>query len=368
MGGGTSHIDEHIPDATDEEKAQWELVNKYDTSTANQGTALTEKGYDALTNVQSADFNALGAENQSRLDDIYSKWSDLYEGKLDSNYQTNMENALKSGYENTMGSALNTLGNRGVLNSKVTTSAVNSQQKNLNTAMANAYNTNIGTAANLLTGRQSAANQKLTDAGLNLTNSLILPTSYYTVGSTLANNARSDWKTMYNDRYSIATPAQTITESDPFTSVLGGLLTAGASAYGASACFIADTLVRVVDGVKHICDVVVGDVVLSFDNDKNVVERKVVGISSPRFSPDDYFYLECNGRNFITTAAQPFVCVDKICTADSLVVGDVIVCLNGDFPVDFISTVDDKELVYDICVEGNNTYFANNCLTVGGEY
>ena len=365
MGGDTTSTKASIPDATEEEKALWELVKKYDTTSSNQANSLIQKGYNALTSIESPDFNALGTENQSRLDDIYSKWSDLYEGKLDSNYQKNMENSLQQGYENTLGSSLNTLGNRGVLNSKVTSSAVNTQQKNLNSAMANAYNTNINTAASLLKGQESNAQQKLTDASTNLTNSLILPTTYYTVGSTLGSNAQKDWTTMYNGRYNLATPATTTTSGDGFGSILGGLISAGATV---AACFIADTLIRVPNDIKHICDIKVGDTVLSVDENLDIVERTVLAISSPKFSSDSYYYMECNGRNIVTTASQPFVCVDKICTVDELCEGDILVCFNGKFKIDFIASIKDKELVYDITVDGNNTYFANNCLVVGGDY
>lgn len=375
MGSETTTTEAKIPDATPEEQALWNLISTYDKQSASQASDLSQKGYDSIMALDgnTPDFSSLGNENQSRLDDIYQKYQELYEGKLNPSYQANLEKSLQSGYENTLGSSLNTLSNRGVLNSKVTNTAINSQQKNLATALAAGFNNNINTEASLLKAQQDLAAQKLTDASKSLTGQLALPTTYYTLGSTLKDSVDKDWTTMYNDRYSIATPAQTTTTG----SVLGGLLTGvgtglGIAATGGSsaACFNAGTIISMADGSdKYIEDVVPGDKILSYDfAKKDTVDAVVKAVSKPVLSNDQYIEIDCGDCWIKTTAKQPFFAEHGFVFADALVIGDKLFDGEKDVIVKDIIFIDDKELVYDICASGSNTYFADGVLVLGGVY
>ena len=75
--------------------------------------------------------------------------SSLQNGVLPSAWQTNMQNAIRSSLQNTMGMQLNSLANRGVLNSSVTTSAMNDISKNAADTVAQQYQNNINTVAGL---------------------------------------------------------------------------------------------------------------------------------------------------------------------------------------------------------------------------
>lgn len=85
--------------------------------------------------------------------------SSLANGVLPSAYQANMEKSISSAIQNTMGKSLANLGNRGVLNSSVTTGAMNDIQKNAANEVARQYQTNIGQIAGLTQQKNANAAQ-----------------------------------------------------------------------------------------------------------------------------------------------------------------------------------------------------------------
>ena len=369
MGSSTTTTEAKIPEATQEEKELYELVKNYNKLSSGQAESLITKGYDALvkTGENSPDFGALTTENQGRLDDIYKKYSELYEGNLNENYQKNLENSLQRGYENTLGSSLSSLSNRGVLNSKVTSTAINSQQKNLASEMAKGFRDNINTEAGLLKGQSDLASQKLADASAGFQSSLLLPTTYYTIGSNLQDKADKDWQTMYNGRYSVATPGQTTTTG----SVLGGLVSGLASGIGAfyGACFDGDSKISLADGsVILLKDVKEGDKVMSYGFDEETVDAVVLKVKNPTISLDEYINVYVDKCDYITTTStQPFYSLRGIVFANEINDGDCLLCNDCCFHlVDKVEKCIVKPLVYDLVVSGFNTYFVNGVLAFGG--
>lgn len=73
----------------------------------------------------------------------------LAAGQLPQQYQANMEKSISSALQNTMGKSLANLGNRGVLNSSVTTGAMNDIQRNASDEVARQYQANINQIAGL---------------------------------------------------------------------------------------------------------------------------------------------------------------------------------------------------------------------------
>lgn len=73
----------------------------------------------------------------------------LAAGQLQQQYQANMEKSISSALQNTMGKSLANLGNRGVLNSSVTTGAMNDIQRNASDEVARQYQANINQIAGL---------------------------------------------------------------------------------------------------------------------------------------------------------------------------------------------------------------------------
>ena len=119
------------------------------------------------TGVQSDTFKNLLNNSLNQVQSGQNLTSQLTQGKLPTAYTDNMTNAIKTGVNNTVGSAINSLGNRGVLNSSVTNKAMNDIEKNVSDTMAQQYNNNIGQLAGL-------ANQQIgtATAGYNPYNTL----------------------------------------------------------------------------------------------------------------------------------------------------------------------------------------------------
>ena len=119
------------------------------------------------TGVQSDTFKNLLNNSLNQVQLGQNLTSQLTQGKLPTAYTDNMTNAIKTGVNNTVGAAVNSLGNRGVLNSSVTNKAMNDIEKNVSDTMAQQYSNNIGQLAGL-------ANQQIgtATAGYNPYNTL----------------------------------------------------------------------------------------------------------------------------------------------------------------------------------------------------
>ena len=125
----------------------------------NQAQQLITQNQSNLANLAPSNTAAANAANNvlGRLSPQYmtsankanTALSSLQNGVLPSAWQTNMQNAIRSSLQNTMGTTLNNLGNRGVLNSSVTTSAMNDISKNAADTVAQQYQQNINPVANL---------------------------------------------------------------------------------------------------------------------------------------------------------------------------------------------------------------------------
>lgn len=127
-----------------------------------------------------ADYNKMNEDAQQQIANAQQNIGNLQQGILPESYTQNMTDSIRSGVTNTVGSALNSLGNRGVLNSSVTNSALNDIDKNVANTMAQQFQNNIATQSQLA-GQQiqnatagttaSAANQEAAQQpALNLWN------------------------------------------------------------------------------------------------------------------------------------------------------------------------------------------------------
>lgn len=139
----------------------------YANSIKDNALKLNDSGanlyFDSLADTK-VDYNKLLNEAQGQIGAAQKGVAGLTQGILPEEYQKNMENSIKAGVQSSVGSMVNDLGGRGVLNSSVT----NTQLQGINDAAANAmaeqYNNNIGTL-NGLYGQQSAlAGQNITTA------------------------------------------------------------------------------------------------------------------------------------------------------------------------------------------------------------
>lgn len=124
-------------------------------------TDAANKFVNASDSVQ-ANYGTLNNNAQSQIANAQGTVSNLINGELPSSYTNNMQSAIQSTLENTMGKSLNSLAGKGVLNSSVTNQALNDISKNAASTTAENYLNNISTL-NGLAGQQSTmASQPIT--------------------------------------------------------------------------------------------------------------------------------------------------------------------------------------------------------------
>lgn len=140
-------------------------------------------------------------------------------------------------------------------------------------------------------------------------------------------------------------------------------------------CFTAETKVRMADGsLKAIANIKVGEQVLGEDGKIN----NVIGIETPKLGTRLLFSL--NGGPFFVTAEHPFKTLNgwrsfdpemtdhetpNLVSRSPLGLGQVLLRYNDDLELlqDYQrDNFDEKMKVYNLLLDGNNTYFANDYL------
>lgn len=143
-GGGGSSSSSYEP--SEQEK---QIMNYMAQNAEQAQTGIGSLLGQFNTGVQSDTFKNLLNNSLNQVQSGQNLTSQLTQGKLPTAYTDNMTNAIKTGVNNTVGSAVNSLGNRGVLNSSVTNKAMNDIEKNVSDTMAQQYNSNISQLAGL---------------------------------------------------------------------------------------------------------------------------------------------------------------------------------------------------------------------------
>lgn len=115
----------------------------------NSGSSATQNA--------NADLSKLRTNNQIAYTGVDKSLSDLQNGTIPQAYQDAMAKSIESAMTKTIGNTMNNLGQRGVLNSSVTTSAMNDIAKNAADVTAQNYLNNINTL-------QGLAQNKFSDA------------------------------------------------------------------------------------------------------------------------------------------------------------------------------------------------------------
>lgn len=362
-GGSTTTVQSYKP--TEQEIRLQKAAADYSEAIAPNALWLNNvaKGLlqDSLGTIQ-VDYNQLLNNANQQTSAAQQGIANLTQGILPSAYQQNMENAIRSGVNNTMGSTLNSLGSRGILNSSVTNTAMNDISKNAADAMAQQYQSNIGTLNGLYGQQASLAGQNITTSAaaqqaaqqpaLNLWNASLGLNSGATLGALDA---------MKGTGTTTSTSSQS--GGSGWGSFLGGALNLGASAI---ACFVGETPVETTKGTKAIREIVSGDKVLAYDHvrDKKQVEE-VVEIMEPLDS--EVYMVICQDedgdmRDVITTLTQPLMKADGTWRDVAMLrIGDNLKNVGKVKGVVF----NGNRKVYDMKLTGVNTYCANGFIAKG---
>lgn len=96
-----------------------------------------------------ADYDKMNQTAQNQIAGAQQGVQNLASGVLPAEYQQNMENSIKSGVQNSVGSMVSDLDSRGVLSSSVTNKAMQGINDSAAAAMADQYTNNIGLLSGL---------------------------------------------------------------------------------------------------------------------------------------------------------------------------------------------------------------------------
>lgn len=356
-GGGNTTVQSYQP--TEEEKALIREELGYAQAVKPNALKLNDVAGNILYNNLGAtqvDYNKL---MNNALDQI--QWSQngikgLTQGQIPAAYQQNMEDSIKAGVQNSMGSLLGDLGARGVVNSSVmdtglkgiSDSAANAMTQNWNNTISqlqSLYGTQIDAAGQPI-ANAAAAQEAAQQPALNLWNAS-LGLNGATTGALSGIGGKG---------------TTTSTTSGGGGGLFGGLLT-GASMFF---CFAPETKVRKADGKEvAIEDIVVGDKVICPHEDGTETTETVLQVMEPHYA-DCWNFICKDGNDTHTVSAtltQPVLTADgKFIEAGNLTLGSE---LKGRGKV--INMVYSGERkVRDLLVSGENNYYADGFIAKGG--
>ena len=339
---------------TAEEKRLMEQASAYAEAVAPNALALNNIAADLLYGsygTVQADFDKMNQNAQAEISQAQQGIADLTQGNLPTAYTENIQNALSRGVENSVGTMLQSLADRGVLNSSVTNSALQGISSATANAMADTYNQNIGTLANLYNAQIGNAAQNMTVSGA-AQELAQKPALALWQASTGLNNANTS-------ALSALSNTGENTTTTPTSGLLGGVLTGAASGLF---CFTGDTLITTPTGDKPIRHIKRGDTILTAQDDGTLAPAEVLACLEPHDS--ETYTVLTEGHHVHTTLSQPLLLAD----GTEKLVGDLTI---GD---DLARTGkvtgiihSGRRKVYDLAVSGTNRYLANGFVAKGGD-
>lgn len=349
---GSTTVQSYTPTAEEKQLMQ-QAVNYADAVSPNAlalnnlASTLLSGSYGAVQ----ADYGQMNTTAQNQIAAAQAGLSSLAQGQLPTAYTDNLQSALNRSLSSSIGSTLQDLGARGVLNSSVTNTALAGLSDSAANAITSSYQNGINQLANLYTNQianatapitaSSAAQEAAQKPALDLWSaSLGLNGS-----TTSALGALSRGNT-------------TTTTTEGSGGLIGGVLTGAASGLF---CFTADTLIATPDGDVPIKRLRAGDDILTVNHDGTLTPGTVLATMTPHTA--DVYTVICEKGAVHTTASQPLRTADGTDrTVDALTIGTDL-ARQGTVRSIIHSG---KRTVYDLKTDGSNYYLANNFIAKGG--
>lgn len=300
-----------------------------------------------------ADYDKMNQTAQNQIAGAQQGIGNLANGVLPAEYQQNMENSIKSGVQNSVGSMVSDLGSRGVLSSSVTNKAMQGINDSAAAAMADQYTNNIGLLSGLYGQQINSAGAPIsTSAGaqeaaqnpaLNLWNASLGLNSGGTLGALQAMGGQG-------------TTTATSKQSGG-SGLLGGVL-GGLAGNSGLFCFVAETKIRTPEGEEEIRRIAPGDMVLEAGTD---TPQEVVEVLTPRYA--EVFTVVCGPKEYVSaTLTQPLLTEDgEFVTLDRLRIGTR---MKGKGTVKSVIHSGERR-VYDLKLANGGNYYANGFIAKG---
>lgn len=352
-------------------------------------------------------------EGNKYLDNEYKQATDsnratmqgLMNGELPSQYAENRRKALQDDLQGTVGNALSTLADRGIVNSSVSTSALNDISRNASNALANAYTQDMHTAtgiansafgnqmqglngragllgdnfrnamtgygqqagltnqnyanalnnattqAGLINQSQQMATQPLANATASQEASFYSPAKYLEMALSSQAPHLNLLNSMRQQRYSMGTPGQTVVKQGS-----GGLFGGLVQGIGMGlACFPKGTSVSTIYGSKNIEDLTTEDILVSYKSHTPVLEVREMG-------EEPIYEIKTTNCNVLTTPTQVFMTRDGAKQLTELNAGEFIDTVNSYESIVSIEDTGRVEPVYDVIIANDGYFYAGGIL------
>ena len=239
FGGGkgskTTYQAASVPEASPEEKALLQQQYDYTQKTMPVSENLLNMASGALNSQQvtpDPNWQTLYNNAQAQTTANQGLISNLQNGVLPSQYATNRQAALNADLQGTMGDAITSLGSRGILNSTTTNNALNGIGQNAANTLASQYSQDLASQSQLLNQSQQMAMDPIQTAATAQEASINVPMQYLAMATGQDAPTQSLLTNLSNNRYTMASPAQTIVQQGN-GGVLGGLMSGVGSYFGA---------------------------------------------------------------------------------------------------------------------------------------
>lgn len=229
-GGSTTTVQSPAPTA--QELRLQDVQAQYAEKTAPTALALQKLGSDMiLTNpgVMPVNYTNMGNEAVQSAKDLQGQYSSLAQGNLNPQYLQNKMAYINDGMQGTIGQTLNGLSGRGILNSSVTSGAMDSIGRNINAQLAGSYNNDLASQQSLLNSQAGMLSQPMALANSAQNASIDIPAKLLA----LSQGQQADTSSLLNTLSSNRINDKTTTQTQEGSGLLGGLISGIGSYYGA---------------------------------------------------------------------------------------------------------------------------------------
>lgn len=361
-GGSTTVNNSYTPSAQELEAIQLQndIMKAYIPNMYGLNDSASKLYFQSLADTP-VDFKSLLNTAQQQNTVANQGFASLSNGELNANYLKNMQDAISTGVNSTVGNVVNNLGARGVLNSSATNQALSDISKNVSDTMAQSYMSGIDQLANLYSNMANNASNGITLGAAGQEAAVKPAQTAWDMSLGLSSTNGNTLSALAGK----GTSTQTTTQSGGSNGLLSGLMGIGSSLI--LACFTGDTEIDMADGSKkNICDVKTGDELICYDkdSDKAVIET-VESVSKP--SVEKTYIIVCvddkNAKRSVqTTPTQPLL-------TESNEFVDVALLRLGTKLKNVGKVIEIKESgeheIYDLKTSGKNAYYANGFVAYG---
>lgn len=361
--GGGSTTTTYTPSA--EEKAlmaqQKEFTDYIMPNAMHLNDSAANMFFDSLGDMQ-VDYKPLLEQANAMTAQAQQGYNNLANGILPDSYTQNMTNAIQSGVQNTMGSTLNSLASRGVLNSSVTNSAMNDISKNVSDTMAQQYTNNIGLLGDIYGNQLNSAGAQMANAAAGQEAAQQPAMQAWNMSLGLGNQSTGALSAIAG-KMGTTTQRASGGGNGWLSGTLGlatGLASGGAFGSGGIFCFTGDTMVRMADGTeKAIKELSVDDKVKCF-NKTGDTDETIIALAEPKEM--EIYKVKAGENEVLTTLSQPLMTEKgELVEVEIMKLGTMLKDVGKVEAIEKAGV----DTVYDIKTTGSNCYYANGFIAYG---